>query len=443
MANTTREIAQQIVTNGYELIQLFQSQSAATRGDIRTIAATLRRKGVMIDEEPTLQQINSVLDNFFAGYSYGGLVTPESEYDSSITADNNLFYFASTPGVYTNYGEFELGIDDVAFIMWSAGTWELVKLDIQKKNQVHELPEASASNVGLTVQYVGATTESLIHGWFYEVIYDEEHDEYKWQRLAVQKEIDVDAELDETSTNPVENRVVTQRINLIISKVAVAPTYVSPTFALNQDDKAVEMGEDWSGSVKATFTQNDAGAMNTGTLDGDDWTAAELAAKAKTKSVSRTNITTTQTISASGSYDRGPQKLNNFDIPDDRGRIAAGTKTASFTITPSLHYFYGHVADDWTISSANVRALTNEAAGNKTLATGTTHKKFVVAIPANKSITEVIDTSAVNADITSQYVLQGTYTIKDAGGNDRDYKVYIMTMAVAYSTSHNHSITIA
>ena len=231
-------------------------------------------------------------------------------------------------------------------------------------------------------------------------------------------------------------------IDLIIEKVAVPPTYVAPIGGIDQGNINIEYGGSWSGSKTATFTQNDAGTLSSATFDGDPFSTAELEAKEKTKSISRSDITTVQTIEAVFNFETGPIKNNNFDIPDERGRILAGNVSAQFTITPVYHYFYGSVGDSWTITSANIRSLTHtEAGSSKTLATGAVNKRFVVAIPTGKSITRVIDEGALGADVTANYILQGTYVVTN-GNTDMNYKVYIMEMAVPYTESHNHKITI-
>ena len=110
-----------------------------------------------------------------------------------------------------------------------------------------------------------------------------------------------------------------------------------------------------------------------------------------------------------------------------------------------MHYFYGAVNDAWTITSANVRTGTTNTAPSSTLMleTGTTYKRFVVAVPSTVSITSVTDEGNLHADITSNYVLQGTFQIEDAGQNLHDYKVYMFEPATTYPTSTTHKITIA
>lgn len=233
-----------------------------------------------------------------------------------------------------------------------------------------------------------------------------------------------------------------ERVELIIEKVATPPEYISPTCEINQSDYTLEYGSNWNATREASFTQNDAGELTSATFDGEDFNPSELENKSKSLLISRHDITSQQTIKAVFNFATGPIKTNNFDIPDERGRILAGQIETQFTITPYYKYFYDNVADSWTASSATIRELTNSAASStKTLKTGATNRTFVVAIPSNKSITKVIDETALQADITSNYVLQGT-TIVTNGNTNMEYKVYKMQQAVPYSESHNHKITI-
>lgn len=116
-----------------------------------------------------------------------------------------------------------------------------------------------------------------------------------------------------------------------------------------------------------------------------------------------------------------------------------------FTVSSLYKIFYGD-SSSAPSDSASVRALASNRftnAGNSfTLNTGTVNKIFTVAMPSTNSLVSVIDSTASNADVTSQYVLSN-FTVNDAGGNGVSYKVYTMTQAITYSPSHAHIITIS
>jgi len=74
------------------------------------------------------------------------------------------------------------------------------------------------------------------------------------------------------------------------------------------------------------------------------------------------------------------------------------------------------------------------------LETGTTQRNFSVAIPNSLSVSEVLDLDALNANITSTYVLT-TFNVEDGGGISKNYKIYTMTNAIPYTSNHRHQIT--
>lgn len=126
--------------------------------------------------------------------------------------------------------------------------------------------------------------------------------------------------------------------------------------------------------------------------------------------------------------------------------LGSNVKTVATTINLVNLIFHGPTATAPT-NSNEIRGLptTNRRfvdAGNVfTLNTGTAYKNFVVALPS-KTIVSVIDSTALNANITSQYVLSSGLTyINDYAGNTTSYNVYIMSPAGTYSANHEHIIT--
>lgn len=121
----------------------------------------------------------------------------------------------------------------------------------------------------------------------------------------------------------------------------------------------------------------------------------------------------------------------------------AGTFQLTFTITAQYRQFYGPVASA-PANSADVRALPSnrfDTAGNTfDLNTGTVERIFAVAMRSGKTITSVIDVTALNANITSQYILN-TFNVDDAGGTPTAYNIYVYQQAIPYSENHIHRIT--
>jgi len=143
-----------------------------------------------------------------------------------------------------------------------------------------------------------------------------------------------------------------------------------------------------------------------------------------------------------------------FNTPTSRVWRIIGTNTdtppanflTDFTVLSRYLLFYGPAASIPN-NSAGVRALPNNRftnAGNVfNLNTGNSLIRFVIALPPGVTITQVIDLDALNANITSEYVSQGTVSVLDAGGNSVNYTVYAMTQAIPYSSNHRHQVTIS
>jgi hypothetical protein len=119
------------------------------------------------------------------------------------------------------------------------------------------------------------------------------------------------------------------------------------------------------------------------------------------------------------------------------------TTIGSSTITFQNMIFYGPSANAPT-NSTEVRSLGTKvltsSANPFNLLTGTTFAIFTVALPSTLSLSSVIDLDALNANITSSYVLS-TFNVNDYGGTAVAYKIYTMTNGSPYSPSHRHQIT--
>jgi hypothetical protein len=106
--------------------------------------------------------------------------------------------------------------------------------------------------------------------------------------------------------------------------------------------------------------------------------------------------------------------------------------------------FYGSSASA-PVTSNDIRNLDNRAFADRTsnpltLDTGTANKIFTVAMPSSLSLTSVIDLTALNADITSNYILS-TFNVNDAGNTSTSYHVYTLTNATPYGVTHQHQVT--
>jgi len=216
--------------------------------------------------------------------------------------------------------------------------------------------------------------------------------------------------------------------------------YVNPvftSFSVSGQSTTVEVGTTLSGSK--TFTWGIT--LNSGTvptIDIYDNTAAStlLAGTANDGSQSQT-ITTIQ-LNSNGATQSWRGVGNNTSPP--------GTfNSSNFVVTGRFYRFFGVAA--LPTNSAEVRALSTSAfhtgATTFTYNTGTVGTSFIIALPPGVTISSVIDTSALDVDITSEWILTGTVNVLDAGSTNRAYNIYQMTVGVPYATSHAFSVTTA
>jgi hypothetical protein len=113
------------------------------------------------------------------------------------------------------------------------------------------------------------------------------------------------------------------------------------------------------------------------------------------------------------------------------------------TVNLRNYIFYGP-SSGVPVSSSDVRSLTNRmfVTGSNPfiLNTGNTLKNFTAAFPSPTTITSVIDKTALNSPLTSNYI-NNPFNVNDAGGSATSYNVYTYTIAVTYDVNHEHEIT--
>ena len=253
----------------------------------------------------------------------------------------------------------------------------------------------------------------------------------------------VDSTLSETSVNAVQNKVITETINKILGVIVEHPVYIQPTTSITNVTQTIENGSNLSGSIAIGFIQNDAGLTSSYELFRNTVSVSNT----QNTAYNEVGIQSPVTYYGRICYNEGITKNNNLDIPDTTGKILAGCiNSASRTITPTLKCFFGPNAAIPTISS-EIRSLIGNVFSTTltfTLVTGIVQTNFIVAIPATKSITSVIDTTNLNANLTSSYiVINNNFQVADAGTSYHAYKLYAMTTDIPYSTTANHVITIA
>lgn len=156
----------------------------------------------------------------------------------------------------------------------------------------------------------------------------------------------------------------------------------------------------------------------------------------------------TKELSVSIEHNEGAVPKTNLGNAYDKGKIAAGTKTAkaSKKLVGVRHMFYGPMTTDAELNSENIRNLKHEAASKKTISTfgaGAGAVKVVVAVPSSMNVTKVLMPSAMNADATASFVKQaGTVQVEGAEGfAAAAYNVWVYKPASIDSTE-TYAVTI-
>ncbi len=201
-----------------------------------------------------------------------------------------------------------------------------------------------------------------------------------------------------------------------------------------------EIGSTIDIMLTPSFTQNDAGEYNTVVFEKDDTTLQTQTTLSSYTASDITIVSGSNTFIVYISYDAGEEDstLN--------GIIDAGTVSATKSVTGAYKSFYGPYGSSDPTTGTELRTTLSSSYSYTnpfTLNTGTTATKFVIAVPSSKTLSSIIDTSALNADLTDSYELSTTVTaVPDAGGTYSSYNVYILTIAEAYSSSHAHVVTL-
>lgn len=226
----------------------------------------------------------------------------------------------------------------------------------------------------------------------------------------------------------------------------IALEYVYPTFSsfsISGQATTVEVGTTLSGSKTFTWGIN----INSGTvltIDLYDNTAASTLLSNTTHDGSQAQTITTVLLNADGSSQSWK------GIAHDTGASPGNINSGNFTVISRYNRFWGPAASLITTPSDGAGNRTyalglsstfkTPGANTFTLVTGTTQNKFVVLLPPGITITSVTDTTNLNANLTSNYVLVDTVQINDNGGTARAYNRYECVVGVPYSASANHVI---
>lgn len=242
-----------------------------------------------------------------------------------------------------------------------------------------------------------------------------------------------------SGTIPAEGKNIKEVLSSILA-APKNPTTSQPYITVSGTNTEVEIGT----TVNLAYTINtNAGSYTYGPATGVSFTSYSATCNGETKDTKTGTFsvvaeTAAKTVSASATHTEGAIPVNNLGTEYPAGQIKAGTKTASGCKVQGVRYmFYGPCTTNIELSSDNIRALTGQKAAAATLTktAGAGCVKYVVAVPSNLSITEVLLTSSMNADITAEFKNVGTVAVKGAEDyTAADYKVYVYQPAQIAAT---------
>lgn len=247
-------------------------------------------------------------------------------------------------------------------------------------------------------------------------------------------------------------------IETIIKKLLmkqVPPTYIQPAISIaNNSGTAAgnyEYGTSITPNLRATFTQNDAGALTNIQFQknnsnvGDPQTSSPA-----TYTEAQFSLTETTSFRAIATYAEGAIKNDNLGQPYEEGHIQAGSKNSSnFTYTPFRNVFYGATTDKPSIDSAYIRGLTAKGSAYSanavlTFTAALGSQRVVVAYPqtasSNKPVFET--TTGLTLDVSANFTSQNIDVEGANGAAAVTYTVWVFEPAVPYDPATDFRVTL-
>lgn len=245
-------------------------------------------------------------------------------------------------------------------------------------------------------------------------------------------------------------------VKMVVQK-AIPATYTKPTLSLanngGQASGNVEAGTSITPKLKATFTKNDAGDLESisikkGSESVATGTESPLTYAGETIVIGDETITFT----ASADYGDAPVKNNNLGAESTENWFAGDTVTSSgYSITGKRNLFYGTgVGDLPEVTSDMVRGLVNTKLAptqgysfNVNVAVG--QQYIVIAYPATlRDVNNITYVEANDGGMASSFT-KHTIDVADARGGENglaSYKVYTYKMAVPAAAAMTFKVTI-
>lgn len=245
-------------------------------------------------------------------------------------------------------------------------------------------------------------------------------------------------------------------VKMVVQK-AIPATYTKPTLSLanngGQASGNVEAGTSITPKLKATFTQNDAGALaniaiKKGTAEVATSTESPLTYNGEAIVIGDETIT----FAATASYDAAPVKKNNLGADSTENWFDAGSvSSANYSITGKRNMFYGTgVGAVPEATSDMVRGLVNTklapAQGTSVTINVSVGQQYIVfAYPATlRDVNNVTYVEANDTGMATSFT-KTTINVADARGGENgltSYKVYTYGMAVPAAAGMTFKVTI-
>jgi len=231
-------------------------------------------------------------------------------------------------------------------------------------------------------------------------------------------------------------------LDAVIQASIIHPSYTQPSSSLNINSNTFEIGSTQVINITQTFNKNDAGNKTSEFITKNGTIVTNTNTFTENLFITSSNVVYGGYVN----YSQGLcNKTNNLGNIDCTNQIPAGTVISPIkTISGALRRYSGSI-DNFPISGTELRnkllsSSVLNTANNFTFNTGTTNKRFLIAIPGNKTLISVQNTG------TNEFLNFITYNtisfIPDASGTNQAYKVYVLENAVPFSSNYTLNVTI-
>jgi len=223
------------------------------------------------------------------------------------------------------------------------------------------------------------------------------------------------------------------------------PTYVTPVSYIQSSPNvfnSYEVGTSVGVNISQFYTQNNGGNPTSQVIYKNTNTVSTGSTFTETLTVP--NGTTA--YSGKVFYAQGACLNDNLGQQNCTGRIPSGSTTSPEQIIMGLYRKYGGSVSAFPTNGTNLRtALLSSSVVNSSntfsFTTGTTNRRFVIAIPATKTLVSAQNTGT-NEFLT--FTLDNSVTtVPDAANTSVSYKYYTLQNAVPFSNNYTINVTIS